>query len=87
MLKYQARLVALHATASQLRLGQMVALGVMVLAVLAIILLAFFSIAKHSVRLPLRFVLAFCSFSRFAMVTFRMADDTRSISTLRLGSC
>ena len=48
--------MTLHATANQLRLGQVVALGVTLLAVLAIVLLAFFSIAKHRVRLPLVFI-------------------------------
>ncbi len=52
LLTYQARLVELHATASHLRLGQVIAFGVMSLAVLAIIVLAFLSIAKHRVSLP-----------------------------------
>ena len=52
LLTYQARLVELHATASHLRLGQVIAFGVMSLAVLAIIVLAFLSIAKPRVSLP-----------------------------------
>ncbi len=55
-LSYQARLVELHAAASQLRLGQVIAFGVMILAVLAIIVLAFFSIARRRVHLPWVFV-------------------------------
>lgn len=50
LLSYQNRLVELHATASQVRLGQVVAFGVMALAIVAIIVLAFFSLVQQRVR-------------------------------------
>jgi|GEM_PF-3261955 len=51
-LEYQARIIALHATASQLRLGQMIALAAVSVAIVAILVLAFLSIAKRAVALP-----------------------------------
>ena len=51
LIEYQARIVALHAAASQLRLGQAVALAVMAATMLAILVLAFFSIARRTVSL------------------------------------
>ena len=49
---YQARLIALQATASQLRLGQVIAFAVMCLAITAILLLAFLSLARHRIPWP-----------------------------------
>ncbi|HEY1212889.1 MAG TPA: hypothetical protein VGE93_04570 [Bryobacteraceae bacterium] len=56
LMSYQARLVALHGTAAQLRLGHVIAIAVMSLAIAAIVLLAFLSVAGHRVRFPLTFV-------------------------------
>ncbi len=52
LLTYQARIVALHAAASQLRLGQMIALAIMTAAIVATLVLGFLSIARHTIRLP-----------------------------------
>jgi len=56
LLQYQARLVALHATASQLRLGQMIALAIMAAGIVAILILGFFSIARRTLPLPVALV-------------------------------
>jgi len=56
LLQYQARLVALHATASQLRLGQMIALAIAGTAIVAILILAFFSLARRTLPLPLALI-------------------------------
>ena len=52
LLGYQARIVALYASASQLRLGQMIALAIMSLAIVAIFVIAFFSLTRHAIPLP-----------------------------------
>ncbi|MGH9618726.1 MAG: hypothetical protein ACRD45_03305 [Bryobacteraceae bacterium] len=57
LLEYQARLIALHATASQLRLGQTIALAVMCAAIVAVLVLAFLAMTKRTV-LPLPAALA-----------------------------
>ncbi len=48
---YQERIVTLHAAASQLRVGQVAALAIMSVAIVAILVLAFFSVARRSVPL------------------------------------
>lgn len=57
LLDYQARGIALHATATQLRLGQTIALAVMCAAIVAVLVLAFLAMTKRTV-LPLPAALA-----------------------------
>jgi hypothetical protein len=64
LLGYQARLAALHASASQLRTGQMISLTLVSLAIVAILSIAFFSLTRRNVSLhysflPLPFVAYF----------------------------
>lgn len=56
LVDYQARIVALHATAIQMRAGQTIALAVMIAAIAAILVVGFLSIAKHKLRLPVALV-------------------------------
>ena len=52
LMEYQARIATLHATASQLRLGQVIALTIMTAAIVAIIILAFFCFVRRTLPLP-----------------------------------
>lgn len=56
LVEYQARIVALHATTTQLRVGQTIALAVMIVAIAAILLLGFLSIARHTLYLPVALI-------------------------------
>lgn len=48
---YQSRIVELHAAAAQLRLGQMIALAVMIVALVTMLLLGFLAITRHALPL------------------------------------
>lgn len=53
LLDYQARILALHAASSQLRFGQMLVFTVMSILLIALLVLLFFSLARHTIQLPL----------------------------------
>ncbi|HEX4170662.1 MAG TPA: hypothetical protein VHZ55_34810 [Bryobacteraceae bacterium] len=52
LIEYQARVVALHAAASQLRLGQIIALAIMSATIVTLVVLAYFSVIRRTVFLP-----------------------------------
>lgn len=81
LLGYQARLAELHASAPHLRVGQIIALALMSLAIVAILLTAFFSFTRRSVPLP------YCLLPLPMAVYFaRLGKQRRSalLQTLRL---
>lgn len=81
LLEYQERLVSLHATASQLRLGQMIALAIMTVAIVAILILAFVSVVKRNAPLPVSLMpLPIAVYSGFV----RKSRNSALLKTLRL---
>ena len=64
LLHYQSRLIALHAAASQSRIGQVIAIAILGSAIVGILVLAFFFFAKRALPLPIALVplsLAICA--------------------------
>ncbi len=53
LLDYQARLTAIHAAVSHLRFGQTFAFALVSVLLIALAVLLFFALAKHTVRLPI----------------------------------
>ncbi len=56
LLGYQARIVELQANASQLRLGQVIAVAMMGIALLAVLVVAFLALTRRTVPLPYSFL-------------------------------